>query len=66
MIWKKIDLRKVLDQERNAIRRDAVKMIKRGIRKKTLLNFRGFILILLGIGGNYIKNKEQNQKIKNY
>ncbi len=56
----KIDLRKVLDQERNAIRRDAVKMIKRGIRKKTLLNFMGLILILLGIGGNYIKKKEQN------
>ncbi len=53
----KIDLRKVLDQERNVIRRDAVKM---GIRKKTLLNFRGFILILLGVGGNYIKKKAQN------
>ncbi len=37
----KIDLRKVLDQERNVIRRDAVKMIKRGDKKKDIAKFYG-------------------------
>ncbi len=38
---KKIDLRSVLDQERNIIRRDAVKMIKRGDKKKDIAEFYG-------------------------
>ena len=37
----KIDLRSVLDQERNIIRRDAVKMIKRGDKKKDIADFYG-------------------------
>ena len=37
----KTDLRSVLDQERNIIRRDAVKMIKRGDKKKDIANFYG-------------------------
>lgn len=37
----KIDLRSVLDQERNIIRRDAVKMIKRGDKKKDIAKFYG-------------------------
>ena len=37
----KIDLRSVLDQERNIIRRDAVKMIKRGDKKKDVDQFYG-------------------------
>ena len=37
----KIDLRSALDQERNIIRRDAVKMIKRGDKKKDIANFYG-------------------------
>ncbi len=35
----KIDLRKVLDQEKNVIRRDAVEMIKRGGKKKDIAKF---------------------------
>ena len=38
---KKIDLRSVLDQERNRIRRDAVKMIQRGDKKKDIAKFYG-------------------------
>lgn len=38
---KKIDLRSVLDQERNIIRRDAIKMIKRGDKKKDIAKFYG-------------------------
>lgn len=38
---KKIDLRSVLDQERNIIRRDAIKMIKRGDTKKDIAEFYG-------------------------
>ncbi len=37
----KIDLRSVLDQERNIIRRDAVKMVKRGDKKKDIADFYG-------------------------
>jgi len=37
----KIDLRSVPDQERNIIRRDAVKMIKRGDKKKDIAKFYG-------------------------
>ena len=51
----KIDLRSVVDQERNIIRRDAIKMIKR-----ILLNFMVYISIQLGIGGSCTKNQEHN------
>jgi len=37
----KIDLRSVKDQERNIIRRDAIKMIKRGDKKKDIALFYG-------------------------
>lgn len=37
----KIDLRTVLDQERNIIRRDAIKMVKRGDKKKDIASFYG-------------------------
>ena len=37
----KIDIRSVLDQERNIIRRDAIKMIKRGDSKKGIASFYG-------------------------
>ncbi len=36
-----MDLRSVLDQERNIIRRDAIKMIKRGDKKKDIASFYG-------------------------
>ncbi|MCF6351319.1 MAG: helix-turn-helix domain-containing protein [Flavobacteriaceae bacterium] len=38
---KKIDLRSIKDQERNIIRRDAIKMIKRGDKKKDIATFYG-------------------------
>jgi transposase len=38
---KKIDLRSVKDQERNIIRRDAIKIIKRGDKKKDIAIFYG-------------------------
>jgi len=37
----KIDLRSVKDQERNIIRRDAIKMLKRGDKKKDIATFYG-------------------------
>ena len=38
---KKIDLRSVKDQERSIIRRDAIKMINRGDKKKDIATFYG-------------------------
>ena len=37
----KIDLRSVLDQERSIIRRDAIRMLKRGDKKKDVALFYG-------------------------
>ena len=37
----KIDLRSIKDQERTIIRRDAIKMVKRGDKKKDIAKFYG-------------------------